>query len=322
MRVAILSFAHERAETYARLLSARPDVELVAADPGGSPADRERDRGAADRLGVSYVDDWAALAGLRPGAVVVTGPIGRRRELVEWAAGVRAQVLCEYPPAVGEADLKAMVDACDSGGVRLTLASPACHSGAFAAVRRGIADGIVGTLTTVLGSCHSRPGSGAALAVNAPHLLDLVDVALGGEPAQEVYAQTNTVLSGRTEAESGAVLTVRYRGGLVASFDCSQQPAATGVPFATFIGDRASVDYDPAPRLLGGFDVALGGDRVEPGGGDLHALLLNDFLSAAESGTGSGPDGGAGLRTLRIVRAAYESARTGQPVRLPDSPGN
>ncbi len=317
MKVAILSFAHERAETYARLLRDTPGVELVAADPDGSPEDQARDRAVAERLGVSYVDDWDELFSPRPLAVVITSDVDRRLELVEQVAEAEAQVLCEYPLATKEADLKAMVDACAMGGVRLTLASPACYSEAFAAVRKGIADGVVGTLTTIRGSYTTRPGTGGgALSANAPYLLDLVDAVLDGETAQQVYAQTNTVLSGQPDVESAAVITVRYRSGKVASFDCSWSLEAAGGPVVTFVGDKASVEYNAAPQLLGGFDAATGGERRELGGDDLYSLILKDFLGTIETGEGVGPDGEAGLRTQRIIQAAYESAQTGQPVDL------
>jgi predicted dehydrogenase len=306
VKVAVLSFAHERAETYARLLRDMPGVELLTADPD----DPARGRAVAHRLGVSYVDTWDEVFEWCPQAVVVTSAVERRRELVERAAEAEAHVLCEQPLATDEANAKAMVDACDIGGVRLALASPACHGEAFATVRRGIADGVVGTLTTIHGSYHAR----GALDANAAHLLDLVDAVLDGEPAAQVYAQTNSVLSGQDNTESAALVSVRYPSGAVASIDCGWEHSAAG-PAVTFIGDRASVAYDPKPRLLSGFDAA-GNERSEPGGADLCAVMLKDFVDSYESGEGSGPDGEAGLRAVRIVRAAHESARTGQPVDL------
>ncbi|WP_410606957.1 Gfo/Idh/MocA family protein [Amycolatopsis sp. lyj-109] len=241
-----------------------------------------------------------ALRGL-PDVEVVAAASWDAFEPVRRAAEAGARVLCEYPRAAKETDLKAMVDA---GGDRLTFASPACHGEAFALVRKGIADGGIGEPTTILGSLTTR--ADGVLGAAAPHLLDLADAVLGGESAQQVYAQTNTVLNGRI-AESAAVLTVRYPSGKVASFDCRRSPSGTGRPKVTFIGAKASVQYDAGPRLLGG-------DRWEQGGEDLDALLLRDFLS---DGDGPGPDGQAALRTFRIVQAAYESAHTGQPVDLP-----
>ncbi|WP_206791052.1 Gfo/Idh/MocA family protein [Amycolatopsis sp. MtRt-6] len=242
-----------------------------------------------------------ALRGLPDVEVVATAGWDAFEPVLR-AAEAGARVLCEYPSAAKEADLKAVVDA---GGDRLAFASPACYGEAFAVVRKGIADGGIGELTTVIGSLGTKAGGGV-LSTAAPYLLDLADAVLGGEPAQQVYAQTNTVLSG-PGAESAAVLTVRYRSGRVASFDCRRDPAATDRPAVTFIGDKASVRYDAGPRLLDG-------DRPERGGEDLVSLMLKAFLAGGDA---PGPDGRAALRTFRIVQAAYESAHSGQPVDLP-----
>jgi predicted dehydrogenase len=315
MKIAVLSFAHERAETYIRLLRDMPDVELVTADPDGPAGDPARGRAMAERLGVSYVDSWDEAFEWCPEGVVVTSEVDGRRALVERAADGEAFVLCEQPLAANEADAKAMVDACDIGGVLLMLASPACFSEAFATVRKGIADGVVGTLTTIHGAYTSEPAAGGALSANATFLLDLVDTVLDGEQAAQVYAQSNSVLSGQSDVDSAALVTVRYPSGTVASIDCSWSLAASG-PTMTFVGDRASVEFNASPRLLGGFDAATSGERSEPGGADLCSVMLKDFIAAFDSGEGNGPNGEAGLRTLRVIQAANESMRSGQPVEV------
>lgn len=331
MKVAVLSFAHERAAAYARLLRDMPGVEPVVADPDGPPDDPARGRAVAGRLGVPYADSWDEVFALRPEAVIVTSEVARRRELVERAAQSGAHVLCEHPLAAEEADARAMADACEDAGVRLTMASPACFGPAFAATRRAVGDAdVVGRLTTVHGACnspgpaepHSRsatgePADGGALAANAPSLLDLVDAVLGGEPAEQVYAQTNSILSASPGVESAALVTVRYPSGTVVSLDCSWSlptDRSAGGPTLTFIGDLASVEFTARPRLLGGFDLATAGERWETGGADPYAVMLGEFLAAVGQGQDAGPDGAAGVRTLRVVQAAYESARTGRPV--------
>ncbi|OIJ88567.1 Gfo/Idh/MocA family protein [Streptomyces monashensis] len=327
MKVAVLSFAHERATTYAQLLHDMPDVQLVVADPDGAPDDPARGRSTARRLGVTYMDSWDQLFALRPDAVVVTSEADRRRELVERATAVGAQVLCEHPLAADEADAEAMVRACEDAGVRLSMASPACFGPAFAAVRREIAEGeVLGGLTAVHGA-YNRPypagtqdARAGALASNAPHLLDMVDAVLDGAPAEEVYAQSNSILGTEPGVESGALVTVRYAGGTVVSIDCSWGSADTGPtaggPAMTFIGDRASVEFTAVPRLLGGFDSVTSSERWVTRGDDPYAVMLGEFIGGVRQGSGVGPDGVAGVRTLRITEAARASLRTGQPVEL------
>ncbi|MFH7596872.1 Gfo/Idh/MocA family oxidoreductase [Streptomyces racemochromogenes] len=326
MRVAVLSFAHERAATYARLLAATPGVELVIADPDGPPQDPARGRAVARELGAAYAEGWDEAFALRPDAVVVTSGLARRRDLVERAAGAGAHVLCEQPLAATATDALAMVRACEEAGVRLTPASPECSSPAFAAVREGLAAGTaIGRLTTVHGACNAPaaegPEAGAVLAANAASLLALVDAVLGGQPAERVYAQSNGLLSGGQDVQSAALMTVRYADGTVASLDCSRglagNPSGAGGPALTFVGERGSVDFTARPRLIGGFDSATGAERWEPGGGDLEARVLGAFLAGdgdGGGGDGPGPDGAAAVRTLRIIEAAIESSRTGRPV--------
>ncbi|KOY56397.1 Gfo/Idh/MocA family protein [Streptomyces sp. XY332] len=332
MKVAVLSFAHERAATYARLLHAMPGVDVIIADPDGSPDDPARGEAVARQLGAPYAGGWDEVFALRPEAVVVTSETARRRELVERAAGIGAQVLCAQPMATDEADARAMVRACEDAGVRLTLASPACFTPAFDAVRKEIAAGdAIGRLTTLHGvyngpapgpshpeRANREPAGGGALAANAADLLDMVDAVLGGEPAEQVYAQTNSVLGAEPGAESAALVTVRYPSGTVAAIDCSwsvsADRAAADGPRMTFIGDQGSLEFNARPRLLGGFDAAAGGERWEPGGSDAYAAMLGAFIAAVGTGRGAGPDGAAGVRTLRIVQAAYASAHSGRPV--------
>lgn len=327
MKLAVLSFAHERAATYAQLLHDLPDVDLVIADPDGSPEDPARGKDTARRLGSVYAGSWDDLFALRPDAVVVTSEAHRRRDLVERAAEAGAHVLCEHPLAGDEADAEAMVRACDDAGVRLNLASPTCFDPVFTAVRRDIAAGrVLGAIKTIYGA-YNRPAparweaqNSGALDANAPLLLDMVDAVLDGKPAEKVYAQSNSILSAQAGVQSAALVTLCYADGIVVSIDCSWGPAGSGLPAAgptmSFIGDRASVEFTASPRLLGGFDSAKSRERWETRGDDPYAVMLDDFVTALRQGRGAGPDGAAGLRTLRIIQAARASVRTGQPVEL------
>ncbi|MEU9608119.1 Gfo/Idh/MocA family oxidoreductase [Streptomyces sp. NPDC048057] len=320
MKVAVLSFAHERAATYARLLHDAPGVDLLVADPEGPPDDPARGRATARRLGVAHADSWDAAFALRPDAVVVTSDAARRRELVERAASIGAHVLCEQPLAATEADAEAMARACTDAGVRLAVAAPVCFSPAFAAVRRQLADGAaIGPLTTLHGAYvgPGEPTAGGALRTHAAVLLDLVDTLLDGAPAAQVYAQSNSVLSGDPDVESAALVSVRYTNGTVAALDGSWSPPGhrdEAGPALTFVGERGSVEFTARPKLLGGFDSATARERWTTGGTDPCAAVLGAFVDAVGTGRWTGPDGATVVRTLRLIRAAYESARTGRPV--------
>lgn len=337
MRVAVLSFAHLHAATYIRLLRDREGIELVTADPEAPPGDPTRGRALAEGLGADYADTWDEVFALRPDAVIVTSENARHRHLVERAAASGAHVLCEKPLATTEADAQAMIDACARAGVRLMTAYPVRFSPAFTALRSALADGSLGGLISVHGAnngsnpARSHPwfadpelSGGGALADHTVHIADLVDALLDGEQAAEVYAQANSVLDGggpAPDVETAGLVTIRYPGGLVAAVDASwshppDHPTWGGLAM-TCVAEKAIVEFDAFPPLLGGFNSVTGRGRWEAGGADLDAAMLDEFLDAVRTGRRPSPDGEAGLRTLRIVLAAYESLRTGQPVALP-----
>ncbi|MFC4468609.1 Gfo/Idh/MocA family protein [Streptomyces xiangluensis] len=341
MRVAVLSFAHVHAATYIGLLRDRDGIELITADPDAPPGDPTRGRQLAESLGATYADTWDEVFALRPDAVVVTSENARHRHLVERAAATGAHVLCEKPLATTEADARAMIDACERAGVGLMTAYPVRFSPAFTALRRALADGSLGGLISVHGAnngsnpARSHPwfadpelAGGGALADHTVHIADLVDALLDGEQAAEVYAQANSILDDdgpAPDVETAALVTVRYPSGLVAAVDASwshppDHPTWGGLAM-TCVGEKAIVEFDAFPPLLGGFDSATGRDRWEAGGADLDAAMLEEFLDTVRTGRRPSPDGEAGLRTLRIVLAAYESLRTGQPVALTDTLG-
>lgn len=297
MKIAVLSSDPRRAREYLGLLSALSEVDPVTAGPGG----------------------WDEVLARRPDAVVVTGELAGQRDLTARLAEAGAPVLAEYPSPVAGVTAIAAAEAMVAAGIRLTFASPGRCGPIFAAVRRAITeDKHVGELTTIHGAYHDSARPGAALAGNAPVLLDMVESVLGGDPAVSVYAQVNSILSGDPDVDSAALLTVRHASGVVVSLDASWSPAAAATgPVMTFIGDRAGIEYTGRPRLLDGFDAATAGARWEPGGTDARQLMLAEFAAAVWAGEQpAGPDGAAGLRTLRIVEAAYASARTGQVVDL------
>ncbi|MEW2395201.1 Gfo/Idh/MocA family oxidoreductase [Streptomyces sp. NPDC046862] len=345
MRIAVLSFAHVHAPTYIELLRDRDDVELLTADPDGPPDDPDRGAALAARLGVPYSADWDEVFARRPDAVVVTSENSRHRHLVERAAAVGAHVLCEKPLATTEEDARAMIDACARAGVALMTAYPVRFGSAFTALHQAVENGSLGSLVSVHGSNNGWNPSGSrswfgdrelagggAVMDHTVHIADLMDVLLGGEQAVEVYAQANDLLgsghplgSAESGVETAGLVTVRYPGGVVAAVDCSwshpkDHPTWGGLAL-TCVAERGIVEFDAFPRLLSGFDSTTARSRWEPGGDDLDAAMLEEFLDAVRTGRRPRPDGEAGLRSLRIVLAAYESLRTGQPVPLPEPVG-
>src|SRR5699024_11010297 len=115
-------------------------------------------------------------------------------------------------------------------------------------------------------------------------------------------------------AETGGLVTLTYATGMVATIDCSwSQPADAptwGGLTLQAVGTGGQLEIDAFAQHVGG-----------PGqwhayGVNTDELLLEAFLGAVREGRAVEPSGEVGLRTVRVVAAAQESVRTGQPVAL------
>lgn len=332
-KVAVLSFAHVHAASYLELLRDRPDVELLAADPDAAtaPPGELRGRDLADRHGVAYVDTYAEALDRSPDAVVVCAENARHRDVVLAAAAAGAHVLCEKPLATRVEDAEAMVAACDAAGVVLMTAYPVRFSPEFATLRRLHESGALGTVLGATGTNNGKVPSGrawftdpdlsggGALADHVVHVADLLDVLLA-EEVVAVRAVTNRVLHGddpRVRAETGGLVSITYAGGAEVTVDCSwsvpdDAPTWGGLTLQVY-GTEGVVDVDPFGAHVGG--VVDGGRPAWLGlGENLDRLMLDHFLECVDTGRTPGPDGRAGLRTLRVVAAAQASAAAGGAV--------
>lgn len=321
MKVAVLSAAHVHAASYVSLLAGRDDIDLVLADPDGY-GDVE-----APRTVGSISEVWTAFNGEGPDAVVVCSENAKHAQHVIDAAHHGAHVLCEKPLATTLEDAEAMIATCRDAGVILMTAYPVHFSPQVEALREAVGAGTLGEVVAVMGTNNGKLpegrawftdpelSGGGALMDHVVHVAQVLD-AVFGEP-ETVHAVTSTILhGGRIEhpVETGGLVTLTYANGMTASIDCSwSQPADA----TTWGGLTLHVAGTGGQARVDAF-----AQRVEgPGqwhdyGLNLDALMLDAFLQAVVTGKPAEPSASSGLRTLRVVKAAQDSARTGQPVRL------
>jgi predicted dehydrogenase len=332
MKIAVLSFAHLHAASYVQSLLATPGVDVLATDPGY--VDRAGESGGpelAAELGVDYAGSIDELLAWRPDGVVVCSENALHRAHVERAAAAGAHVLCEKPLATSVADAEAMVRACDEAGVHLMVAYPVRFSPAFTALREAVDRGAIGTVQAITGTNNGRLpagrawftdpalAGGGALTDHTVHVADLVDALLGGVPAVSVYAQSNRVLHHDVVAvETGGLVSVEYQNGVVMTVDCSWSkpdsfPTWGGLTLQV-LGSAGLADMDAFGQRVDGFDAAERTQVWLPYGANADGALLDAFLEGIRTGVPPQPDGLVGVRTARIVEAAYASAASGQPV--------
>lgn len=336
-----MSFAHLHAVAYAGALLAHPDVtSVVATDPEhtGRPEGETGGPALAAELGVEYVDGYAELLASGVDAVVVCAENARHRSLVEQAAAAGVHVLCEKPLATTLADGEAMVTACREAGVHLMVAYPVRFSTAFTALQETLATGAIGDVVAVTGTNNGQLptggrawftdpalSGGGALVDHTVHVADLVDALLGGAQVSSVYARTNTLLHpDRAPVETAGLVSLAYPGPVVVTIDCSWSkppgyPTWGGLTLQ-LVGSEGTAAMDAFNQRVDGFSQSRG-PLWYPCGSDSDAALVDEFVDAVRTGRAPEPDGEAGLRSLRVVLAAQESARTGAVVTV-DGPSS
>lgn len=327
-RIGVMSVAHVHAGSYLEILGKRPDVELMVVDPDRVDSAAE----LARKVGADAAASWDRLFAWKPDAVLVTSENVHHRRLVELAAAHGAHVLCEKPIATTRADALAIIHSCRQAQVGLMIAFPIGFSPEAVAMRALVESGDLGRVIAAIGTNNGQLptaepwfaipelSGGGALVDHVVHLAELIDAALGASAAT-AFAQVNRIMHAeRTEAgvETGALVTIRYSDGLLASIDASwSQPdhaPSWGGLTLELVGTSGNVLIDPFASALRGFSAATRRPLHLPYGTEPDALMLDAFLAAVHGERAFAPDGYVGLRTLDIVLAAQESARTGQPV--------
>lgn len=333
LKIALLSFAHTHAAGYLRLLAAREDVEVLAADPDGKHAPDHALRGAdfAASYGAAYVESYEEALAWGPDAVIICSENSRHAGLIELAAAAGAHILCEKPLATTVSDAQAAVAAAQAAGVQLMIAHPVRFAPAFNDLKALIAGGELGRIVSVLGTNNGwlpttrawftdpELAGGGALVDHVVHCADLLDELFDSQ-IRSVYAVSNKILhaADNPAVETSGLVSFDYADGVIATIDCSWSQAKKSPTWGgltlTVTGTKGSVRIDPFATRVDGFDAD--GPLWLPWGSDLDALMLEEFITALTTGRAPQPDGASGARTVRIVKAAQESVRTGQPVLL------
>jgi predicted dehydrogenase len=324
VRIGVLSAAHSHSHAYADALADVEGADVVAVADG----DAERGRAFAERHGVEYGDRADVLD--RIDAAVVTAANADHREWTTAAAQAGVDVLCEKPLATTSEDARAMVRECEAAGVHLGVAMPVRFCEPARRAKAAVESGELGDLKAVVGTNlltkvsgggwmtdPDRSGGGAIMD-HTVHVVDLVRW-LTGREVGEVYTETGTLFSD-ADVEDVAVLSMALDDGTPLTHDGSWRQPETwdfwGDVTLRLLGTDGVLEVDCFDQTL--TQTTDAGD--DPGiesvfwGTDMNEALLRDFVAAVAADEEPAIPGREGLREVRVVEAAYESAETGSPV--------
>ncbi|MDQ3265186.1 MAG: Gfo/Idh/MocA family oxidoreductase [Myxococcota bacterium] len=262
-------------------------------------------------------------------AVYLALPNHLHAEFTERCARLGLHVLCEKPMAVSTEECHRMIAACDSAGVRLMIAYRLHFEEANLKAMEAVRSGVIGE-PRIFNSTFSfqvardnirtqRELGGGVLWDIGVYCLNAARYLFRAEPV-EVYAQTATGRDARfVDTEEGASVLLRFPGDRLASFAVSFGAAATAR--YQLLGTEGQLSLENAYEYRGALTLSVTDKkgktrthRVEPR--DQFAPELIYFSRCVLEHRRPEPDGLEGLADVRVIEAAYESARTGRPIRL------
>jgi predicted dehydrogenase len=263
-------------------------------------------------------------------AVYIALPNHLHREYTERAARAGVHVLCEKPLAVTEEDCLSMIQACEENGVKLMTAYRLHFEEANLKAIDLVQGGRLGeprlfdsvfTMQVKEGDIRLNPrelGGGPLYDIGV-YCINAVRNLFGAEPMEVMAFSANNGERRFQQCEEMTSAILRFPGReRLASFTCSFNGADGGS--YRVVGTKGDLVMDPAYEYAEGLTqrVTIDGrtrERTFPKR-DQFAPELISFSECILSGAAPEPSGWEGLADVRVIRALYRSADTGQPVTL------
>lgn len=323
------------APRHAESVTQLADAALVAvADVRASRAERF----AKEYRAVPYTDYRRLLERADVDVVSICTPSGLHAGMAIAAMQAGKHVVVEKPMALSLADADAMLRAADETGRKLCVVLQNRYNPPMQDLRRVVDSGRLGRL--LLGSATVRwyrpqeyyedewhgtwAMDGGALMNQSIHHIDALQWLMGA-PAS-VFAYTAT-LAHRMEAEDAGVAVIRFRNGALGTVEGSTITYPENLEGSVAIfGERGSLKVGGTAlnrktiwKIEGELEhekELLTRDQLDPASvyGTSHSAVIADMIAAVREDRPPKTNGLEARRSVALVLAIYESARTGRPV--------
>lgn len=277
----------------------------------------------------TYDQYQECLASNEVDAVYIALPNDLHREYTVRAAKMGVHALCEKPMAVTERECEEMIREAGEHDVRLMIAYRLHFEAANLEAVKAVQSGAIGeprlfqsAFTMQVkdkGNIRMRADKGGGTLYDiGVYCINAARYLFRDEP-YEVYACTTRKDEPRfQEVEEMASAILRFPGERLAAFTCSFGAADCAV--YRLIGTEGDILLEPAyeyamPTRMRVTSKGRTREKNFPKRDQIAPELMY-FADCVLKGTEPEPSGMEGLADLRVVRALYESARMGRPVRL------
>jgi UDP-N-acetyl-2-amino-2-deoxyglucuronate dehydrogenase len=288
------------------------------------------------------------LADEEVGIVTICTPSGAHRDPAIAAANAGKHVVVEKPLEITLQRCDDIINACEKNGVKLCTIFPSRFSAANIALKEAIDAGRFGRLT--LGDTYVKwwrtqeyydgggwrgtwaLDGGGAFMNQAIHNVDLLCWLMGD--VAEIAGFTGTLAHERIEVEDVGVACLKFANGAIGVMEATTA-AWPGLLKKTEIhGSKGTVIVEQDSILRWEFAAEkaedaeirsrLGANSASSGGASDpkaisfvgHQMQLEDFAEAISTGRQPRVDGAEGRKSVEIILAIYEAAKSGQSQRL------
>lgn len=326
LKIGMLSFAHMHAASYAAALQTLPGVTIAGIYDG----DPIRGKAMAERFGSTFFESADALLDEGLDGVIICSENSLHRPLVEQCAGRTGYILCEKPIATTPEDAQAMIDRCAETGTKLQIAFPVRFSPVVQQLKKALDAAQFGRIYAAKCTNHgTMPGGwfidrelagGGAVIDHTVHVIDLLRWFWQTE-VTEVYAEVGEdLLHTGMGIDDAGLLSFTLANGIYGTLDTSwSRPDSYptwGDVKIEILGERGGVHVDAFEQNVAVSSDAAGKTQWVNWGSNMDLGLVQNFVAMIREGGEPFITGEDGLRALEVALAAYESARTGQPVAL------
>lgn len=327
------------AKTHAEAIRQHPEAELAAV------ADRTKEKAEAfaKEYGADAYDDYREML-RRPDIdiVCVCTPSGKHAEVTIAAAAAGKHVLCEKPLDIRAERMTEMIETCRKQGVKLGCVFQRRLMPAMQMAYRALREGRIGRL--VLANAYLKYyrspeyyksggwrgtwalDGGGALMNQGVHGVDVIRHLAGD--VESVFAYTGA-LARDIEVEDTAVIALKYRNGAFGVIQAATSVYPGQETRFELHGDKGTIEFGDSGFKQWTF---MGREEPVPEAGDTlglsasthsqqlaiagHAFYVDDMIRAVREDREPFVNGEEARKSVDLVLAIYESARTGREVKL------
>lgn len=282
-------------------------------------------------------------------AVTIATPSGAHMEPAVIAAKAGKHVIVEKPLEITLKRCDKIIDACEKASVKLAAIFPSRFHDSAKLMKGAVDAERFGRIT--LGDAYVKwfrtqqyydsgawrgtwaLDGGGALMNQAVHTVDLLSWLMG--PVTEVQAFTATLAHDRIEVEDVATATLRFASGALGVIEATtaafpgylKRIELHGSDGSAVLEEEDIKAWDFAKKLRSDAAVhrqmasskSTGGGAADPAaiGHHGHTLQIQDFVDAIRKDRAPAVDGPEGRKSIEIILAIYQSAKTGKKVTLP-----